>query len=356
MEIQGPQSMRGLTGAIRWMVVLVVGVLIGLAAGRYVIDRPTVAAETVGTPVTFRVEEGTLGRTLRLPASGGWEVAGTIRSPAGGVITAVLAQSGLLEPGAVLLRIDERPVALVPGRVPAFRELRLGSHGRDVNALQRHLASLGYRVDTSLSRYSSVTAAAVRRWQRQLDRPATGIVALGDVVFIPPAALAAPLRWTEAVAVGATLGAGTPILEQLASTPTLTIEFGGSLPAQLEPGLAAEVVFAGDAQRAVTLSPIHQEPGRTWATLDPVDDALCAGAECLELVPAGGETPLDVTFTLVPETTGPLVPVAAVQSDAAGQAFVALPDGSRRTVTIRVASGGSAIVDGVSVGDEIVLP
>lgn len=357
----GPRSaalkrMRGFAGAIRWLIVLLLGALIGIAAGRYVIDRPTVAAESVVTPETVRVEEGTLGRSLRLPATGTWDVAGTIQSPAGGVITAVVAASGLLEPGSVLLRINERPVVLVPGSVPAFRALRLGTSGRDVTALQRHLAGLGYKVDSSLRRYSKVTAAAVRSWQRFLGMPPTGVVELGDVVFLPQTAFGAPLRWTDSVALGATLGAGTPILEQLAPSPTLTIDFGGSAPAQLGPGLAAEVVFSNGARRMVSLSTIHQDQGRTWATLDPLEEALCAGLECLELVPPAGETPVDVTFTLIPRTTGPLVPVATIQSDAAGRAFVELPDGTRKTVKVRVASGGSAIVDGVSVGDEIVLP
>jgi len=357
----GPRSaalkrMRGFADAIRWLAVLLLGALIGIAAGRYVIDRPTIAAESVVAPETVRVEEGTLGRSLRLPATGTWDVAGTIQSPAGGVITAVVAGSGLLERGSVLLRINERPLVLVPGSVPAFRDLRLGTSGRDVTALQRHLASLGYKVDISLSRYSSVTTAAVRSWQRSLGMPRTGVVEFGDVVFLPEAAFAAPLRWTDSVALGAALAAGTPILELLAPSPTLTIDFGGSAPAQLSPGLAADVEFSNGAHRTVSLSSIHQDQGRTWATLDPLEGALCAGAECLELVPPAGETPVDVTFILVPETTGPLVPVAAVQSDAAGRAFVELPDGSRKTVTVRVASGGSAIVDGVSVGDEIVLP
>ena len=343
-------------GAARWLAVLLIGVLIGLAAGRYVIDRTMVAVEPVVAPETVRVEEGTLGRTLRLPATAAWDVTGTVYSPAGGVVTAVTSASGLLEPGSVLLRTNERPMVLIPGSVPAFRQLRVGTRGRDVTALQRHLASLGYRVDTTANRYSNVTAAAVRRWQRTLGVPQTGVVALGDVLFVPEGELDAPFRWTDAVAIGAPLSAGEPILERLAASPTLTIEFGGAAPAQLEPGLVADVAFPGGASRRASLSAIHQDLGRTWATLDPIEKALCEGAECLQLVPLAGEAAIDVTFTLVPETTGPLVPVAAVQSDAAGHAFVELPDGTRKPVTVRVASGGSAIVDGVSIGDELILP
>lgn len=348
--------MQGLSGTIRWVAVLLVGVLIGAAAAGYIVSRPTMTTGEAPVPDTVRVEEGTLGRTLRRPATAAWEVAGTIQAPTGGIITEVVAASGLVGPGEVLLRIDERPVVLVPGDIPAFRTLEEGSSGRDVAALQRYLASLAYDVDAIETRYTKVTAAAVRRWQQTLGIGQTGVVALGDVVFVSGSALQAPLRWTQAVFVGATLAPGTPILELLAPRPTMTIEFGGSPPTQLEPGVTGEVAFPGGADRSVVLSTIRSDLGRVWATLEPVRGDLCPAADCLDLVPAAGVTPLDVTFTLVPETTGPIVPVAALQSDAAGKVFVVLPDGRRQTVTVRVASGGSAIVDGITVGEEIVLP
>lgn len=106
----------------------------------------------------------------------------------------------------------------------------------------------------------------------------------------------------------------------------------------------------------MTLSAIESTNGRVWAKLDAATAPLCRGAECLRLVPAADQTPVDVEWVLVPDTTGPLLPVAALQSDPVGGAFVELPDGSRRPVTVRVASGGSAIVDGVAVGEAIVLP
>jgi peptidoglycan hydrolase-like protein with peptidoglycan-binding domain len=348
--------MRRLSTAIRWVAVLLAGILVGLAAASYVVSRPTDTASGSPGPEVIRVQEGTIGRTLRRPASATWEVAGTIQAPMGGIITEVVATSGLVTADSILLRIDERPVVLIPGNVPAFRALGVGSTGRDVAALQLSLASLGYEVDATLTRYSKVTAAAVKRWQKTLGMGQTGVVALGDVVFVSESALRAPLRWTDAVFVGARVAPGTPILERLVARPTLTIEFGGSPPTQLEPGVAGDATFPNGAHRAIILGPIQSDLGRVWAALEPAGGDLCQAAECLDLVPAAGVTPLDVTFTLVPETTGPLVPVAALQSAAAGQVFVVLPNGQRRTVTVRVASGGSAIVDGITVGEEILLP
>jgi len=66
--------------------------------------------------------------------------------------------------------------------------------------------------------------------------------------------------------------------------------------------------------------------------------------------------PRRVIFTLIPKTVGPLVPAVAIESDASGSSFVTMANGSRTPVSIVVTSGGSAIVSGINVGDEILLP
>lgn len=356
MRLSAGPIRHGWTGAIRWIVLLAVGVLIGALAAGYVMSRATVSPEASARPESFEVHEGTLGRSLRLPAVAEWRVVGTLHSPAGGIVTEVVTASGLFQPGDVLLRINERPMVLIPGEIPAFRALSVGSQGRDVAALQTYLQGIGGDVDSRIDRYSETTAAAVRAWQASLGLTGTGIVELGDVLFVPMAALDAPVRWTEMVGVGTTLAPGMPILERLAASPTITIEFGGSPPAQLETGLAGQAVFPGDRRREVSLVAFESTNGRQTATVAPAAGPLCSAPDCLSLVQAAGQTLVDVEFTLVPATTGPLVPVAALQSDAVGGAFVELLDGSRRPVTVRVASGGSAIVDGVAIGERVVLP
>lgn len=349
-------DLRMLSGAGRWLAVLLVGVVVGLAAGKFVIDRPGNATAPTPLPDTYVIAQGTLSRSIGLPANGAWDVRGSIQTPAGGVITEVVWQSGYVSAGEVLFRINERPMVVIEGPIPAFRDLEEGSSGRDVAALQNYLTNLGHVIDNTTGLFTSSMTAAVREWQSDLGLPSTGVVALGDVVFLDSPFLATPLRWTEAVQVGASVGAGTPIVELLSSSPALEVEFGGSAPSQLEAGLQGVVTFPSGASRSVTLSSIHANLGRTWATLDPVNGSLCRPEECLTLVPAAGVTSVNVDFTLVPETSGPLVPVAAVQSDASGRAFVQMADGSRRTIDVVVASGGSAIIEGVTVGERILLP
>lgn len=58
---------------------------------------------------------------------------------------------------------------------------------------------------------------------------------------------------------------------------------------------------------------------------------------------------------LVPRTSGPLVPVAAIKQNTDGSAYVTTKDGADHPVTIIVADSGSAIVEGIDVGDEVRL-
>lgn len=338
------------------MALFLAGLLTGIVAGAYVIGRSTQPPEPPSVRDSFIVQDGTLSRSLRLPAVASWTVLGTVRSPAGGIITEIVTASGVFQPGDVVLRINERPMVVIPGSVPAFRDMTVGTRGRDVAALQAYLGELGYQVDDVGDTYTQVTETAVRGWQEALGLPATGTVSLGDVLIIDPVALEAPLRWTESVDVGVPLAPGTAILERLSAAPALTLEFGGSPPAQLEAGIQGVAIFLNGQRRDITLTAFESSQGRQSAVLTARSGTLCAVDDCLRLAPPAGDASVEVEFILVPETTGPMLPVAAIQTDASGQSFVERPDGTRAPVRVLVASGGSAVVDGVSAGEEIMLP
>lgn len=335
--------------------VLVLGFTIGLTASASILGRPA-ATEASPTPQTVTVRAGSLSRTLRSVATAEWTTERRLYSPTTGIITQLQPGPGFLHPGDVLLRVDERPLVAVPGEVPAYRPLEEGARGRDVAALQRFLAAAGYVVDAAVDRFTAVTTRAVREWQQSLGLPPTGVVLLGDVLFVPPDAFGVPTRWVGDVALGATVAAGMPLAEVLSSQPVLSVEFGASLPPEMTPGLRGEAIFPNGDRRGVTLVALEEAPGRLIGWLGPTAVPLCRAEACLDLVPLSGATGVAVEWVIVPETSGPLLPVAALLSDASGGAFVQLPDGSRRPVVVRVVSGGMAIVTGVEVGETVLLP
>lgn len=97
-----------------------------------------------------------------------------------------------VEPGRPVIELAGRPVIVLVGEVPAYRDLRPGDVGRDVAQLEAALASLGYRVGREDGAYDSVVAAAVAELWSSLgyepitDGPGAGaILRKAEVAFVP---------------------------------------------------------------------------------------------------------------------------------------------------------------------------
>ena len=101
-----------------------------------------------------------------------------------GTVTWLPAEGREVRRGGTLYRVDDEPVVLMYGSVPAWRELSAGvSDGPDVLELERNLAALGYDPGTVDDHFSSSTTAAVQDWQDDLGLSETGVVELGRVTF-----------------------------------------------------------------------------------------------------------------------------------------------------------------------------
>ena len=87
--------------------------------------------------------------------------------------------------------MNNEPVALMYGSVPAYRTLKEGvSDGPDVTELNKNLIDLGYDPYGAIGDdedFGDATAAAVRRWQHAEGLHETGVVELGRIVFAPGA-------------------------------------------------------------------------------------------------------------------------------------------------------------------------
>ncbi|MFF3853201.1 peptidoglycan-binding protein [Micromonospora sp. NPDC002575] len=89
---------------------------------------------------------------------------------------------------------DNRPVLLLYGKTPFWRELSLGvTDDPDVQILEENLRSLGYGKNLTVdNKFTAATAAVIRKWQKDHGLEQTGTVALGDVVVLP-----GPIRVAE---------------------------------------------------------------------------------------------------------------------------------------------------------------
>jgi peptidoglycan hydrolase-like protein with peptidoglycan-binding domain len=92
-----------------------------------------------------------------------------------------------------LYRVDDQPVLLMAGRVPAWRSFELGmTSGPDVRQLTAALIAEHFAtglLTTPSDQYTSATAMAVERWQAAHGLIQTGQIPLGRIVFLPAAIL-----------------------------------------------------------------------------------------------------------------------------------------------------------------------
>ncbi len=97
-----------------------------------------------------------------------------------GVYTSLPENGDEVDCGGVLYRVDDTPVLLLCGTVPAYRGLHRGVKGRDVRQLNRNLHQLGYdadarvRIDPGDNDFTSKTRRAPRVLQCRKGLRATG--------------------------------------------------------------------------------------------------------------------------------------------------------------------------------------
>jgi hypothetical protein len=182
----------------RWVpaaaaVVLVATVAIGIVVATSGGGRPTSAAQASAVN-TATVDRGTLSDMvsqygiLSYRARSDGSPYGVINR-AGGTYTELPSAGDTVACGAVLYRVNNHPVLLLCGPMPAYRSVSEGASGPDVAALNANLVHLGYatrtQLDPSSHEFSSATAAALKKLQSKLGEEQTGSLAIGQAVFLP---------------------------------------------------------------------------------------------------------------------------------------------------------------------------
>jgi peptidoglycan hydrolase-like protein with peptidoglycan-binding domain len=344
---------------IRLVLALVLLALAGAAgfwAGRVVLVPPDDPLESGAEPVTYTVAEGRVGRSLQFAAVAEWELRPLAWNAAIGVVTSVEVASGdEVGVGDILYAVNLRPVVVAEGVVPAFRDLALNASGADVAQLQALLAELGFYTGDLDGVFRTTTRTAVRAWQASLRVPVDGVVRLGDVIFVSE--LPVRVAFSSELVVGASLSGGEQLVLTVPSDPVfrvpLSVEQRSLVPLSTTVFVTyPDGVWEGRVDRAVETP----ESGRLDLILTgPAGGALC-GDECARWVELEHPTDFLVEIVVIPETTGPVVPVAALQLDAGNQPFVTTPTGERIDVTIVESAQGIAVVEGLEIGTVILLP
>lgn len=352
----------------RWLVarkfllaLLVVAVVTGVfSLGRLSVQTiapASVLSDRDTTSSVYTVATGSVEEKVELAASAQWPVIGVLRIPRDGVLTSVSSEPGRVvsyATGSQIASVNLEPVHVLSGDVPAFRTLEVGVRGPDVQQLQEalvHVAPPAVRVDGI---FDDATRRALTRWQGTLGVDEDGVANLGEIVFVPGAG--PTLSLDSEVSVGDRMGSDVVAFRVHPPEPEISLLVPSELVADVAAGTVATVVLPSGKVLRGSVGEMTQEAGSSTlrASFRRGDGAPLCPLECAVL-PADESTALRAEVVLISKVTGPVVPVAAMRSNAAGQVEVALTSGEMVRVHVRAVSDGVAVVSGLESGAKILI-
>lgn len=261
--------------------------LIAIGAGNVL---STQQSETEPAPVVAAVETGAVEDTLTVPVRA--VPAFTLEIPStqfgSGIVTAAAPAEGTaLDEGDVLVTVNESPVIVIEGMIPAYRSLGKDSQGKDVEQLQEYLRRSGHSVGVD-GIFGASTAAALAEMYESRGYPvvtADGAVASdrrdaglpqSGYVFVASTPV---LVGGECGRAGQSVDALTCVLRSQKSTLVISDSSGQSLTGlsvRLASTSGSELTAAVGAGAApvvdtpTTESTAAGEDSRQWYSLDAV--------------------------------------------------------------------------------------
>jgi len=268
--------------------------------------------------------------------------------------------------GGVLYRVDDRPVVLLCGAIPAYRALRVGLAGADVRQLNRNLHALGFdakasvRIDPRENAFTSNTEQALRVLQRKTGIDATGELAADDAVFLPAAVRIAKVTGQ----VGGSAQPGTPLLSATSDKLYVRIYLEASQQGEVKKGDPAEITLPGNTPvtgRVAGFGGIAQaEQGS-----QPTSATIPTFINLDNPTKADGldQAPVEVNITTKGVDKALSVPVTALAGKSGGGFAVEVVRGGGRRELVAVklglfdTGGGRVQVEGnLHAGDSVVVP
>jgi hypothetical protein len=164
---------------------------IGAAAAVSLSGTASPAAPQLPRLATATVRRTTLTESALIAGTLGYQASAPIINAMTGTYTWLAAPGRTIRPGQVLYRVDDLPVFLLPGSVPAWRSFQLGmTSGPDVRQLTAALISGGFTtglLTAPSDEFTWATAVALQRWQAARGLAQTGEIPFGQIVFLPAA-------------------------------------------------------------------------------------------------------------------------------------------------------------------------
>jgi multidrug efflux pump subunit AcrA (membrane-fusion protein) len=358
-------------GRRRWVIAAAVLVLIAAGAvavvsGVFGCGGGSQSSSNGSATSLATVTRRTLSETTLFNGMLGYAGSYTVLAQAHGTVTWLPKVGQVIRDGQVLYRVDQAPVVLLYGSIPAYRTLAEGASAADVAQLNHDFVALGYvdrsDVASAWDEFNWATRAGVEKLQDHLGVDQTGRLDLGDVVFLPTAARVTTLL--------ATLGAPAtgPVLDASSTARTVSVALDPDLQSEVKKGDRVTITLPdGSTTRGrvtsvgrVATAPSNNSGGPESGPTVPVHirptDPAATGSLDQALVEVG------ITDQTVHNVLA--VPVSALLARAGGGYSVEVVGGDGRHHLVRVTPGlfddvaGMVQVSGpgLAAGQRVVVP
>jgi peptidoglycan hydrolase-like protein with peptidoglycan-binding domain len=263
--------------------------------------------------------------------------------------------------GDVFYRVDDEPVLLLCGTVPAYRDLAEGDEGRDVRQLNRNLHELGYDADPNDNGFTWKTEAALEKLQDDKGFDVTGALDVDDAVFLPKSARISKVTGE----LGGSARPGAQVAQATSDALDVQVDLEGSQQGVVKVGDLAQITVPGNKSvkgKVDRLGRVAQIAGKdddAGAATIPAYITLDKPAEARGL----DRAPVQVDITTKGVESALSVPVTALVGKSGGgyAVEVARDDGRRELVAVTLglfdtANGRVEVEGDLGEGDQVVVP
>jgi peptidoglycan hydrolase-like protein with peptidoglycan-binding domain len=333
--------------------------------GRPAAGRPRGPGGSAPATTTAAVELRDLRAQEQVQGTLGYGEARTVTNQRQGTITWLPQEGAVVRRGQTLYRVDGKPVQLLYGSLPAWRELAVGvDDGPDVRQLERNLVALGFDPDRAITvddHFTNATGAAVRRWQEAVGLPETGTMRPGDAAWQPGAVRVGTLK----AAAGDAARPGAPVMEATSTARQVAIDLDASRQPYVHAGDPVDIELPGGRTTTGRVASVGKVA--TAASGNDSGDESAATVEVtvsLDRPKATGsldQAPVDARITTDVRRHVLAVPVNALLALAEGGYAVEVErDGRRQLVGVRLGLFAEGMVEvrggGLHAGDRVVVP
>jgi hypothetical protein len=287
-----------------------------------------------------------------------------------GTLTALPPIGRVVTQGQTLYQVDGTPVVLLDGPTPAYRSLFEGAKasdvtGPDVQELNADLVALGYatraQLDPTSNQFSYQTKAALEKLQAHLGVAKTGVLTLGQAVFLPSSARITAVP--ASVTLGAPANPGATILQATSTTPVVTIALDAAQQSDVKVGNPVTITLPNHQTTPGMVSSVGTVATAGSSSSPPtveviVTPTVAAAIRSLD------RAPVQVAITTASVESALVVPVTALLALSTGGYAVeeVTPAGVRHLVPVSLGlfddADGLVQVSGtgLSAGQQVVVP